>query len=105
MTFFEARRLNETHFNISISLLYTGGGEITKFSVYFREQHTISWSEHPVMIVELPSYLALDYQGVISGEEIKGKGPLEFELRVENGLGFMNRTGSGLEISGKPCHH
>ena len=52
------------------------------------------------MIVVLDSVLALEYHGVVTAEEIRGKGPLEFELRVENGLGFMNRSGSGLEISG-----
>ena len=104
MTLFEARRLNETHFNISISLLYTGGGETTIFSVYFREQHTISWSFQPVMRVSIDSALALEYRGVISGEEIRGKGPLEFELWVENGEKFMNRTGSVPEISGNPSN-
>ena len=98
---FESRRLNETHFNITISLLYTGGGDIITFSVYFREHNSIEWSAQPVMIVQLDSASALEYRGTISGEEIRGKGPLEFELRVENGLGFMNRTGSGLEISGE----
>ena len=52
------------------------------------------------MIVVLDSVLALGYHGVVTGNDIRGKGPLEFELRVENGLGFMDRTGSVLEISG-----
>ena len=102
VTNFESRRLNETHFNISISLLYTGGGDTTTFYVYFRELNHIEWSPEPIMIVVLDSASTLEFQfhGTISAEEIRGKGPLEFELRVENGLGFMNRTGSGLEISG-----
>ena len=55
------------------------------------------------MVISLDSALALEYHGVISGEEkLRGKGPLEFELRVKNSLGFMNRTGSGPEISGEP---
>ena len=53
------------------------------------------------MVVELDAASALEYQGTISGEIIRGKGPLEFELRVENGKGFMNRTGSVLEKSGE----
>ena len=100
MLSFESRRLNETHFNISVSLLYTGGGDTTTFSVYFRELNSVEWSEEPIMTVELDSVLALEYHGIISGEAIRGKGPLEFELRVVNGFRLMNRTGSG-EISGK----
>ena len=53
------------------------------------------------MVVVLDAAFALEYRGIISSDAIRGKGPLEFELRVENGLGFMNRTGSGLEISGE----
>ena len=106
VSLFEARRLNETHFNISISLLYTGGGDTTTFSVYFREWHSIEWSSDPIMVLLLDSPQALEYHGVISGEEkLRGKGPLEFELRVKNGRGFMNRTGSGLEISGRPSRY
>jgi hypothetical protein len=103
VSLFEARRLNETHFNISISLLYTGGGDTTTFSVYFREQDSIEWSSDPIMVLILDSLQALEYHGVISGEEkLRGKGPLEFELRVKNGRGFMNRTGSGPEKSDPP---
>ena len=53
------------------------------------------------MKVFIDSSLALEYHGVISGEQTRGKGPLEFGLRVENGLGFMNRSVSSFEISGK----
>ena len=101
ISYFEARRLNESHFNISVTLRYTGGGDTTTFSIYFRESNTIEWSKEPVMIVRLDSALALNWRGVISGEEIRGKGPLEFELRVANGVGFMNRTGAVMEISGQ----
>lgn len=105
VTLFEARRLNETHFNISISLLYTGGGDITTFSVYFREWYSLQWSSQPIMVLSLDSEMALEYHGVISGDEtLRGKGPLEFELRVKNGEGFINRTGSRLEISRKELH-
>ena len=106
VSLFEARRLNETHFNISISLLYTGGGDTTTFSVYFREQDSIEWSSDPIMVLILDSLQALEYHGVISGEEkLRGKGPLEFELRVKNGRGFMNRTGSGPEKSGRSSRY
>ena len=98
---FEARRLNDTHFNVSITLDYTGGGDTTTFSIYFREHKTIQWSQTPVMVVQLDAEDALKYHGTISGEEIRGKGPLEFELRVENGMGFMGRKGPVLEISGQ----
>ena len=56
------------------------------------------------MVVELIEYDtedALKYHGTISGEEIRGKGPLEFELRVANGMGFMARKGPVMEISGQ----
>ena len=105
MSYFESRRLNETHFNISLSLLYTGGGDKVTFSVYFRELNSVEWSAEPIMTVELDAGLDLEYHGTISGDVIRGKGPLEFELRVENGLGYKNRTGSGLEISGRYVMH
>ena len=78
-TSFELHQVNEIHFNVSISLRYTGGGDTITFSVYFCEINNIEWSRDPVMVVELDAVSVLEYQGTISGEI---KGPLEFELHA-----------------------
>ena len=104
---FESRRLNETHFNLSLSLLYTGGGDITQISVSFREassRYPVSREWVPISGLNLILVSTLEWNGVILGEEFRGKGPLEFEVTVENEVGFMNTSGPVDELSGTPSH-
>ena len=44
---------------------------------------------------------SLQWNRVVSGEVFRGKGPLEFEMIVENEAGFMNNSGPVPEIAGQ----
>ena len=95
--------MNESHFNLSLSLLYTSGGDITHISVSFREANSRYPSSREwiqISGLNLTPVSNLEWNGVISGEEFRGKGPLEFEVTVENGVGFMNTSSPVVEMSG-----
>ena len=95
--------MNETHFNLSLSLLYTGGGDITQVSVSFREANSRYLSSREwiqISGLNLTPMSNLEWNGVIFGEEFRGKGPLEFEVTVENEVGFMNTSSPVVEMSG-----
>ena len=49
----------------------------------------------------LAPFPSLEWNRVVSGEVFRGKGPLEFEMIVENEAGFMNNSGPVPEIAGQ----
>lgn len=73
------------------------------FSLCFRESSTRFLTSREwvnVSGLNLARVSNMAWNSVISREEFRGKGPLEFLLTVENEHGFMNDSGPVPEKSG-----
>ena len=100
IAYFEPWRINATHFNVSIGLKSTGGGRRTTFKIRARVNPD-DWPVTPLaefVIESLP--LELEWKGIIFLDTFQRMGPLQFELVVENGVGFRERGNPVNENSG-----
>lgn len=77
-------RLNGTAFQLTAVLNYTGGGDITHFTVQFRETGTEIWGPS----VEVPAIRSpnsdLVWNGIIVNSEFAGLRILEFNVSLMN---------------------
>ena len=83
MTSVRVTRLNMTSFNISVSLLYTGGGEISHFMVSFRKWNGTKWGDEVLVSVNQScADQQLSWHGIVTSKKL-GE-PSEFQVVVVN---------------------
>ena len=78
-----------TAFSLTVTLEYTGGGDITTFTVSFRETGTTEWN--PIEVIATRSDSNLELSGVIVTEKL-GMGHMEFQVAVGNEFGLLNHA-------------
>ena len=79
--------MDESSFQLTVVLEYTGGGDITHFTVSFRSVGTTEWI--PLGEVEATRSRPesnLEWNGVLTNEEFSS-GQIEFEVVVVNARG------------------
>lgn len=84
-----AERLNMTSFNITTSLLYTGGSDITHFSVSFWKRNRTEWSDG--LSVEAHASgtgMGLDWFGIMTSDGLAE--PSELRVVVVNDVGHRS---------------
>ena len=78
-------RINKTAYLISTELLYTGGGDITHFTVSFRISNHVEWSTATTILAEVvPKSSNLNWTGVIASSEFAVYSMLEFRVQTTN---------------------
>ena len=100
VTSVKVKRLNATSFNISTSLLYTGGGGVTHFSISFRRRNGTEWSE----ALNVQAYTSdmeqrLHWYGIVTDD---GLGvPSELHVAVVNDDGHQSSPHTIQEVLGE----
>ncbi len=99
-------RAGSTVFNITVSFAYTGGGDITQFTVEFRskENPTAGWrSLGAGALVAEPTGNVLEWR-VIAMHEYLSEQALEFRIAAVNMRGYVSEPSLQLEPYGEsPC--
>ena len=81
-----------TTFNLSVSLAYTGGGDITNFRVSFRKIGTTPWSLLQDISATPSPHSNLLWSVLVSSNEFATYSQVEFMLNVTNQHGFVSNS-------------
>ena len=90
ITSLEVTRLNRTTFNLSVSLAYTGGGDITHFRVSFRDTRTTPWTPPENIPVTSSPDSSLVWSGVMQRDEFDTSMSLTFQVLAVNMEGLVS---------------
>ena len=79
-----------TSFNISATLSYTGGGDITHFIVSFRDSKEVEseWIEHGAVSSDPSPHTELVWNGVMVNARLAELAMVEFNVTVHNEMNF-----------------
>ena len=90
ITSLDVTRLNMTTFNLSVSLAYTGGGDITHFRVSFRDTRTTPWTPPENIPVTSSPDSSLVWTGVMRRDEFDTSTSLTFQVLAVNMEGLVS---------------
>ena len=89
-------RVNQTAFQLTVNVDYTGGGDITHFTVSFRKSGSTDDFNHLGDIPASPQSM-LVWNGVITNAEFASLEVLEFDVTVNNERSFSSTTSSPVQ--------
>lgn len=94
-------RRNTTAFHITVTVEYTGGGDITRFRVSIRRPgSSISISIGDVPATPSPGS-SLTWNGIVTSSELTVMHPLEFLVTVVNEVEFVSDDFEAREMLSK----
>ena len=107
MSSVEVIRVDKSSFQLTVALEYTGGGDITHFTVSFRSIGTTEWI--PLGDVEAAKsgpQSNLEWNGIATiGISNAESGQVEFQVSVQNEAMFRSETVTAVEKLSKLCQH
>ena len=84
---FRALRLNDTAFNLTLTVIYTGGGDIDTFAVRFREGRMSPWAPAGVVAPIQSRLSSRLWYTVLSNSMFQSIEEPQFEVIIANTMG------------------